>query len=198
MDLGSSSLNGAPHCACPLASRLTPSSSAPSSPKTQPTTLQAGTLQDGADASAVAAAVSAVLAAARPAEIDPRSGRLVQLIEGQRKKKTYLSLPRPSLSGSGNGSDAAAGGDSKSGSKSDSKGVGNVSPPPLVVHAVLDPLSKAAQQLAPLLAFLREALDAETALLLNPKVGGWVGVGVYWWGGYSCAVSSGGEGGAGC
>ena len=42
-------------------------------------------------------------------------------------------------------------------------------PPPVVVHAVLNPLSKAAQRLAPLLGFLRDLLDAEALLLLNPK-----------------------------
>lgn len=65
-------------------------------------------------------------------------------------QKNAVTLPRPS---------AAAGGAPADGP-----------PTPVVVHAVLNPLSKAAQRLAPLLAFLRELLDAEAHLVLNPKV----------------------------
>lgn len=49
---------------------------------------------------------------------------------------------------------------------------------PLLVQAVLNPLSKPAQRLAPLLRFLRTALGAETQLLLNPQARPpWMGAG---------------------
>lgn len=44
---------------------------------------------------------------------------------------------------------------------------------PLLVQAILNPLSKPAQRLAPLLRFLRAALGAETHLLLNPQARLW-------------------------
>ena len=41
---------------------------------------------------------------------------------------------------------------------------------PLLIHAILNPLSKPAQRLAPLLRFVRAAVGAEVQLLLNPEV----------------------------
>ena len=65
-------------------------------------------------------------AALPPLQADSRSGRVAEAIEKQRGKPIYFA------SGGGSGGDGGAGGTS-----------------PLLVQAVLNPLSKAAQQLAP-------------------------------------------------
>lgn len=90
-----------------------------------------------------------------PPQADHRSGRLAELIRQQANQKNALTLPRLSATAGGEGAEAAEG--------------AGAPPPPVVVHAVLNPLSKAAQRLAPLLGFLRDLLDSEALLLLNPK-----------------------------
>lgn len=84
---------------------------------------------------------------------------MTDLVRRQAQQRNALTLPRPS----GAGVDAEHA--HAEGSSSD-----GTMPPPVVVHAVLNPLSKAAQRLAPLIGFLRDLLDAEAMLLLNPKV----------------------------
>ncbi|KAL4422940.1 hypothetical protein ABPG75_009137 [Micractinium tetrahymenae] len=108
---------------------------------------QAGALA-GADASAVAAAVSSALAASKPDDIDGRSGRVAELISSWSSQRNALRLPAPAAEQQQEGGAPAA---------------------PLLVQAILNPLSKPAQRLAPLLRFLRAALGAETHLLLNPQ-----------------------------
>ncbi|EFN52002.1 hypothetical protein CHLNCDRAFT_59065 [Chlorella variabilis] len=87
----------------------------------------------GVDLSAAAAVVSSALAAAKPEEVDARSGRVSELISGRSVQKNFVRV-------------AAAG-------PADSA--------PLLVQAVVNPLSKPAQRLAPLLAFLRGVLDVD-------------------------------------
>ena len=42
---------------------------------------------------------------------------------------------------------------------------------PIILQAVLNPLSKPAQQLAPLLLLLRDVFDVDMHVMLNPQVG---------------------------
>ena len=84
-----------------------------------------------------------------PPQVDARSGRVSELISGRSVQKNFVRV-------------AAAG-------PADSA--------PLLVQAVVNPLSKPAQRLAPLLAFLRGVLDVDVQLLLNPEAScGWCGV----------------------
>lgn len=105
-----------------------------------------------------------------PLQVDHRSGRVTDLVRRQAQQRNSLALPRPS--GAGQASSGAPDTDADGGSHSG--GANEVHPPPVVVHAVLNPLSKAAQRLAPLIGFLRELLDAEALVLLNPKVIGFL------------------------
>ncbi|KAL4857496.1 UDP-glucose:glycoprotein glucosyltransferase [Chlorella vulgaris] len=104
------------------------------------------------DPSAVAAAVSSCLTAAKPAEVDARSGRVSELISSRAAAKNFVRL---AAAGGGATSKAAA-----------------VASAPLFVQAIIDPLSKSSQRLAPVLAFLRSVLDVDAELLLNPQARG--------------------------
>ena len=88
-------------------------------------------------------------------QVDARSGRVAELVAKQAAQRNFLHLPSPAGQGGGEG----AAGDSSQPPQ----------PPLLLVQAILNPLSKPAQRLAPLLAFLRDALGAETQLVLNPQ-----------------------------
>lgn len=66
-------------------------------------------------------------------------------------QRNFLRLPAPAADGAG-----------------DQEG-GGPAVAPLLVQAILNPLSKPAQRLAPLLRFLHSALGAEAQLLLNPQ-----------------------------
>ncbi|KAI3430615.1 hypothetical protein D9Q98_005207 [Chlorella vulgaris] len=99
------------------------------------------------DPSAVAAAVSSCLTAAKPAEVDARSGRVSELISSWAAAKNFVRL---AATGGGGGDVAAVSA-------------------PLFVQAIIDPLSKSSQRLAPVLAFLRSVLDVDAELLLNPQ-----------------------------
>lgn len=126
---------------------------------------QAGVLR-GTDPSAVAASVSSALAAAKLEELDSRSGRVAELIESWSTHRNYLSLP-----GHGTAQGTAAPGtaaDEGAGEEGVMDGQEEAASP-LLVQVILNPLSKPAQRLAPLLGFLRAALGAETQLLLNPQ-----------------------------
>lgn len=111
-----------------------------------------GALSKSADPSAVVAAISSALAAARPEDLSPTSGRILDLLEKSSSLKNALSLPR-------RGAAADCDADADAGP-----------PPPIVLHAVLNPLSATTQRLAPLLRFLTELLGAEVGLWLNPRV----------------------------
>jgi UDP-glucose:glycoprotein glucosyltransferase len=76
-----------------------------------------------------------------PPKVDARSGRVSELISARATQKNHVHLAAP-------GDDGAS---------------------PLLVQAVLNPLSQGAQRLAPLLSFLRSVLGAEVDLLLNPQ-----------------------------
>ncbi|GAB4815180.1 hypothetical protein N2152v2_002226 [Parachlorella kessleri] len=100
----------------------------------------------GWGAADVAAVVSSVLAAHQPEEVDPRSGRVAEAIAGWKTQPNAISPPWEPPPGSWPGHTVS----------------------PLLVQAVVNPLSKTAQQLAPVLLFLREHLGAEVSLVLNP------------------------------
>ena len=95
------------------------------------------------DPSSLVAAVSSILAAGKPEDLDARSGRVAELIASQAGKPNFVTLPASS-------SAAAAAS-------------------PLLVQAILDPLSKPTQRIAPLLRFLQDLLGADVQLLLNPQ-----------------------------
>lgn len=98
-------------------------------------------------------------------QVDQRSGRVTDLVRRQASQRNALTLPR--LSGTSTQVADAEGAPAEGSQPGDSA---EVAPPPVVVHAVLNPLSKSAQRLAPLIGFVRELLDAEALVLLNPKV----------------------------
>lgn len=130
--------------------------------------VAAGAVGVGPAAAAVQMAASSVLAAASADEVDPRSGRISSTLASWQGQPNEVALqPR--------GSPAEEA--------------------PLLLQAVLDPLSKAAQRLAPLLRFLRQAFDPELRVGgfwgLGGRVSGWghllVGASGQWVGGCSGA-----------
>lgn len=105
--------------------------------------MEAGSVDPDAAADVLMAA-SSVLAALEPEEVDPRSGRIAQTLASWAEQPNSLAVAPRRGWGGGDGGEPPAAGEA-----------------PLLVQAVLDPLSKPAQRLAPLLAFLREAFDPE-------------------------------------
>ena len=89
-------------------------------------------------------------------QVDARSGRVSEIVAKQANQRNYLHLPSPA----GQAGSERASGDAPPPQQ----------PPLLLVQAILNPLSKPTQRLAPLLAFLRDALGAQTQLVLNPQV----------------------------
>lgn len=83
----------------------------------------------------------------KPLQVDARSGRVSELISSWAAAKNFVRL---AATGGGGGDVAAVSA-------------------PLFVQAIIDPLSKSSQRLAPVLAFLRSVLDVDAELLLNPQ-----------------------------